>query len=71
MKGRALSADQLEFVNLIIDHLTEHGIMDPARLYGSPFTDLTARGPDGLFTTDEVEELVGTLRRVKAAAEAA
>lgn len=71
LEGRALSADQLEFVNLIIDHLTEHGVMDPARLYGSPFTDLTVRGPDGLFTTDEVEELVGTLRRVKAAAEAA
>ncbi len=56
---------------MIIDHLTEHGVMDPSRLYGSPFTDLTARGPDGLFTTEQVEELIGTLRSVKAAAEAA
>lgn len=31
-KGKTLSANQLEFVNLIVDHLTEHGIMEPARL---------------------------------------
>lgn len=71
LEGRNLTSDQLEFVNLIIDHLTEHGIMEPARLYGSPFTDLTAKGPDGLFTIEQVEELVGTLRSVRASAEAA
>lgn len=32
-KGKTLSANQLEFINLIVDHLTEHGVMDPARLY--------------------------------------
>ena len=46
--GKALAANQIEFVNLIVDHLTEHGVMDAAMLYESPFTDLTPRGPDGL-----------------------
>ena len=45
--GKSLGANQIEFVNLIVDHLTEHGVMDAAMLYESPFTDLTPRGPDG------------------------
>ena len=49
--GKTLTANQIEFVNLIVDHLTEHGVMDAALLYESPFTDLTPQGPDGLFTS--------------------
>ncbi len=44
-----LSSSQLEFVNLIIDHLCESGIVDPRRFYESPFTDIDARGIIGLF----------------------
>jgi len=58
IQGKTLTANQLEFLNLIVDHLTEHGIMEPARLYESPFTDLTPRGPDGLFKPTELDELV-------------
>ena len=71
LSGRTATASQIEFVNLIVDHLTEHGVMDAARLYESPFTDLAARGPDGLFPSAQVDELVAVLDRVKAAAIAA
>ena len=54
---RRFSANQIEFVNLIVDHLTEHGVMEAAMLYESPFTDLTPRGPDGLFSSGQVDEL--------------
>src|SRR5690606_6420822 len=33
--ARTLTANQLEFVNLIVDHLTEHGVVEAARLYES------------------------------------
>jgi len=33
MVGKNLNANQIEFVTLIIDHLTEQGAMDPRRLY--------------------------------------
>jgi len=35
----ALGANQIEFVNLIIDHLTQCGWMPPSALYESPFID--------------------------------
>ena len=47
LAGTTLNANQIEFVNLIVDHLTEHGVMGAAPLYESPFTDITPRGPDG------------------------
>jgi len=70
-RGKTLTANQLEFVNLIVDHLTVHGIVEAARLYESPFTDLTPHGPDGLFKTAEVDELLRVLQQVCAAAAAA
>ena len=69
LDGKTLTANQIEFVNLIVDHLTEHGVMDAALLYESPFTDLTPHGPDGLFTSTQVDELVAVLDQVRAAAE--
>jgi type I restriction enzyme R subunit len=48
-----------------VDHLTEHGVMEPARLYESPFTDLTPRGPDGLFKSVELDELMRALEAVR------
>jgi type I restriction enzyme R subunit len=69
--GKTLTANQLEFVNLIVDHLTEHGVMEAARLYESPFTDLTPHGPDGLFKSNEMEDLLRALQAVRATAVAA
>jgi type I restriction enzyme R subunit len=68
LPDRALSANQIEFVNLIVNHLTEHGVMDPAYLCDSPFTDLTPQGPDGLFNSAQVDRLVEALTSVKARA---
>lgn len=63
--GKTLSANQLEFVNLIIDHLTERGAMDPRLLYESPFTDIDPMGIGGVFSERDVEEVVSILDAVR------
>jgi type I restriction enzyme R subunit len=69
--GRPLSANQIEFVNLLVDQLTARGVVVPEALYESPFTDITPRGPDGLFDESQVSVLIVALQRVIASAEAA
>ncbi|MEK7994385.1 MAG: DEAD/DEAH box helicase family protein [Planctomycetota bacterium] len=64
LNDRTLGANQIEFVKLIVDHLTENGTMDAARLYESPFTDLHTQGVTGLFPEAKVERLVDILKTV-------
>ena len=62
---RTLSADQIEFVNLIIDHLTEKGQMDPGLLYESPFTDFDPMGVSGVFDMADAKAVVAVLQAVR------
>ena len=64
INGKNLNSNQIEFVNMIVDYLTEHGVMDGAILYESPFTDITPQGPDGIFSSTQVDELFSLLLEV-------
>lgn len=67
----SLNASQTEFVNLIIDSLTETGIVDPSLFYESPFTDLDDMGIAGVFKDEQAKELLEIVQRVNATAQAA
>jgi len=69
-EGRKLTAHQHEFVNMVIDHLTARGVMDPRLLYESPFTDLDPLGVAGIFAEGEVVQLIQILREVQGRAAA-
>ena len=55
---------QIEFINLIIDELTERGVVEPGRVYEDPYVGLAPRGPEDLFTEDELDRLFQTLERL-------
>ncbi|ACB76285.1 DEAD/DEAH box helicase family protein [Opitutus terrae] len=63
--GKILTANQLEFVNMVVDQLTERGVVEPKLLYESPFTDVNAQGPDGVFDSSQVDELLALLEQVR------
>jgi type I restriction enzyme, R subunit len=58
------SAAQIEFINLIVEHLTDQGIMDPALLYEPPFTDIAPTGPDQVFDEERVTRLFARIRAI-------
>jgi type I restriction enzyme R subunit len=60
--GSTTTANQLEF---IVQHLTENGVMDAARLYESPFTDISQQGPEALFLPARVTEIVRVLDQIR------
>ncbi|WP_235499003.1 type I restriction-modification enzyme R subunit C-terminal domain-containing protein [Knoellia sp. Soil729] len=64
LDGTKFSADQVRFVNLIVDELTKNGVMEPARLFESPYTDHAPTGPDYFFPDADVEVIVDILRHV-------
>jgi type I restriction enzyme R subunit len=66
----AMTASQTEFINLVIDHLTEQGALDPARFYESPFTDIDAQGIAGVFAPAQIKQIVQVVERLKGAAAA-
>jgi type I restriction enzyme R subunit len=65
LDGKTFSANQIEFVSAIIDHLTERGYMLAELLYESPYTDFNPQGVEGVFPSEEVDELITVLEEVR------
>ncbi|MFR9752430.1 DEAD/DEAH box helicase family protein [Nocardia sp. 004] len=61
---RTATASQIDFINLVIGHLTRHGEMDPKLLFEAPFTDAAPQGPTQLFAPEQTKRLVGVIRSI-------
>ena len=65
LQGTTATPNQIEFIELIVQELTQNGVMDADRLFQSPFTDLNAQGPLGIFPPVRVTEIVRVLEEIR------
>ena len=65
LAGKAMTANQITFINMMIDQLTENGAVDAGRLYESPYTDVNPLGVDGVFSQAAVDEMFAILDDVR------
>lgn len=59
------TAEQIRFVNFIIDYLTQNGVMPAERLWQPPCTDFHPAGVDGVLgsTADRIVEILRDVER--------
>jgi type I restriction enzyme R subunit len=64
-EGRNLTSAQTEFLDLVVNHLTERGVVEPEAFYESPYTDLNGNGIEGIFPSSDVMRIVTVVREIK------
>jgi type I restriction enzyme R subunit len=65
LAGKTLTANQIQFVNLLVDYLAQSGWIQSAQLYETPFTDFSPKGVEGVFGPDHVAQLLGVLDEIR------
>lgn len=61
---RQLTADQLEFLDRIIDALCETGFVEPKNFFESPYTDFDSKGILGVFPKEQSNEIISIVERL-------
>lgn len=59
------NAEQINFVNKVVDYLMLNGILEPEQVFSPPFTDEHSESAYGFFNDGEVAELFSRIRKVK------
>ncbi|MBO0840353.1 MAG: restriction endonuclease subunit R, partial [Sciscionella sp.] len=67
-EGKTFTAAQIRFVNELIDYVARNGIADVDALYASPFSAIAPGGPEDLFTENDIDTMIQTMRAIKATA---
>lgn len=63
LDNKAFTQDQIQFIEFIIDNLTQNGTLDPHLLYEEPFTRLHSSGLDGVFgQMEDRKNIIGILK---------
>jgi type I restriction enzyme R subunit len=69
LEGGNFSANQIHFVENIIDYLTQNGVMDPGLLYEADFTGHDD-GLDRFFEDDDADQIISLVRSFNETVEA-
>ena len=69
--NQTLNAQQIRFVDMIINYLTVKGIIEPSLLFESPFTDINASGIMGVFDVEVSQKIIELIEEINQKAEVA
>ena len=58
------TAEQIEFINMVIEQLTDRGVMDAGQLYENPFIDIAPTGPENVFGMKRTDRLFEVIREL-------
>lgn len=65
INGTNATPHQIEFINLIVQELTQNGLMEPERLWEQPYTNLHAEGPLGIFPQANAIKIIDVLNMIR------
>lgn len=71
LEHQTLNAQQIRFMDQIINFLTVKGVIEPAMLFEAPFTDINAQGVAGLFETPTASKIISLIETLNHNAEVA
>ncbi|MBP0002788.1 MAG: DEAD/DEAH box helicase family protein [Cyanobacteria bacterium SBC] len=70
LDGSRFNANQIKFVETVIEWLTQNGAIDPGQLYEPPFSNFAADGVDGLFGEAGADELFSIVESINGSIDA-
>jgi type I restriction enzyme R subunit len=68
LDDKRYSKNQITFVNLIIDELTDRGVVEAGRVYESPYDGVAPEGPEAIFVEADLDRLFDTLAKLTTSA---
>ncbi|WP_395156998.1 type I restriction-modification enzyme R subunit C-terminal domain-containing protein, partial [Ilumatobacter sp.] len=67
LDDKRYSKNQIEFVNLIINELTDRGVVDAQRIYEAPYVGVAPEGPESIFVEAELDRIFATIDQLRTA----
>jgi type I restriction enzyme, R subunit len=64
LDDKRYSRNQIEFVNLIIDELTDRGVVEAKRVYESPYDGVAPEGPEAIFVESDLNRIFETMETI-------
>ncbi|SSS37981.1 Domain of uncharacterised function (DUF3559) [Acinetobacter baumannii] len=61
LQGTAYNEKQIRFVEMVIEHLTIRGTLQPEQLYEPPFSQIHFEGIDGVFTGGDADNILNVV----------
>ncbi|MBK7234044.1 MAG: hypothetical protein IPH93_17700 [Saprospiraceae bacterium] len=71
LNNQTLNAQQIRFMDTIINFFNVKGIIEPAMLFESPFTDINSNSVSGLFEEQMAAKIISLIETINHNADAA